>query len=335
MMFIRNCLLLLLALYLTGCASMQPLSNYARSGDTVLISLGGTHSNALVSVLKKGNIAVSITDSNSTLHTVKLRSVFRVYSDPTSGYDFRSPNNIGYYDSYVAPHQGLWMAVVDLIDPVTDNPVPLATGSATISISSPDLDNWFDHTGYGWSWTNGNLNSIGIEILAGTGAPNPLNYLGPVTTAPLDSLAPNPHLEISTSGTPSDFVGGASFVLQYDNADFGGLASQYLPRAVKLSPDANVQIASHHVHQDDGTTLLTVIVSNPHGFNTNNNKQGISQGRSLLRSLGFNLVWDDKISPTGINDSNWQSHFTLLSSKYIDLQGDALVGLSAVMAKAN
>ena len=76
-----------------GCASQQPLSHYARSGDTVAVSLGGTDSNALASVLKKENITVTLTDAANSVHPLKVRNVFRVYSDRTSRYDYRSPTS--------------------------------------------------------------------------------------------------------------------------------------------------------------------------------------------------------------------------------------------------
>jgi len=44
----------LITAFFSGCASMQSMSSYARTGDTVSIALGGTEeSNALVEVLKK------------------------------------------------------------------------------------------------------------------------------------------------------------------------------------------------------------------------------------------------------------------------------------------
>ena len=50
--------LVLVAMQLVGCASMQSLSNYARSGDTVTVSLGGTDSNALVPILKIEDVVI-------------------------------------------------------------------------------------------------------------------------------------------------------------------------------------------------------------------------------------------------------------------------------------
>lgn len=329
-------LLVLLAalIFAGGCSSRQPISNYARSGETIVLSLGGTDSNALVSILKKQNITVTIRDAANNTYTAKLRNVFRVYSDPTSGYDFRSPTNNMYYDSYVTPHQGLWLAVVDLVDPVSGAALPLIAGAASIAVSSPDINPWVDYPGWGWTWTNGDLRNIPITILAGTGASNPMNYLQPLTTSPLDSLTAQPQVEVTVSGTPSQRVGGASFVFRLTNASFGNQAD-HRPRVVASSPDRNVQLVWNRVDQGDGTTLLRVVVTNPHGFNVDNNKAGVTAGRSLLRSLRFSIVWDERVAPSSVTDANWTGAVQLVSGEYIDINGNVLPELTVALAKVN
>jgi hypothetical protein len=320
-------LLGMLGFLLVGCASMQPLSNYARSGDTVAISLGGTDSNALVPVLKKGNIAVTITDSDSISHPVKLRNVIRLYSDPTSIFSYQNinPTN-GYAAAYTEPHQGLWLAVLDLVDPSTGAPLPLAVGRASLSITSPDIQNWVDTTGYGWAWTNGDLSNIPIEILIGTGSPNPLNYLGPMSYAPMANLEAADQLEVTVQGTPGGIIGGATFVFQYENSSFS-----LEPRVTTTTPDPNVQLAWGSTNQGDGTSLLTVTVVNPHGFNVDNNGNSIKYnlGSSLLRSLRFNIVWVGSI----VTDADWQDHIQLISSECTDFNGNRMPELMASVQK--
>jgi len=321
--------LLLICVLFSGCAGMQAISNYARSGDTVMISLGGTDSNALVSVIRKENVTISITDSLGNSYPVKVRNLFRVNGDPTSGYAFRSPTTSMVYDNYVDPHQGLWLAVIDLVDPVSDTPVPLAVGSATLTVSSADIQNWFDPTSFGWFWTNGNLSSVAIEILAGTGTPNPMNYLGPVSSAPLDSLEPNPQVEVTATGSSGGDIGGGLFVFSFQNADFGGALSS--PRAVVTVPDPNIQMLSNLADQGDGTSKLNVVIVNPHGFKTGNDKAGLVAGQSLRRSLRFSLVWSS--GNTTVNDANWQSLLQLDSGSYFDLDGNDIPALVPGMTK--
>jgi hypothetical protein len=313
----------------SGCASMQPLSNYARSGDTVMISLGGSDSNALLPVLKKENLSVTITDSLGDSYPVKVRNLFRVNSDAASGYAFRSPTTNMYYDSYVDPHQGLWLAVLDLVDPADDTPLPLAAGTASFAVSSSEIQNWVDYPGYGWSWTNGNLDSIPIEILAGAGSANPMNFLGPVSSAPLDSLEPNPQVEVSASGNATAEIGGGMFVFQLDNADFGGVVQR--PRAVATVPDSNIQLMSRRVDMGDGTSQLTVVILNPHGFRTDNSKIGLTGGMSLRRSLRFSLVWAS--TNAVVTDGNWQNSLQLLSGGYFDVDGNDMPELTVTLEK--
>jgi len=320
-----NALLIVLFMLCAGCASQQPLSNYARPGDTVMISLGGTNNYATVPVVKKENLSITITDALSASYPVKVRKLFRVYSDPTSGYDFRTRGStFSSNDSTVRPHQGLWLAIIDLVDG-SNNPLPLAVGSASLSVSSPDLVS----TSYfsGWPWTNGDLNNIPLEILTGTGSPNPLNYMAPVKYEPTTSLEPLPQVQVAASGTPSTVTGGASYVFSYRHDDFGtGLA---LPYVVTTTPDPYIQLGVSRADQGDGTTLLRVNIINPKGFNTDDSKSGLIAGMSMLSSLKFSIVW----SNPAVDDSNWQNSLQLISSDYFDLNGDPITGLTPQLTK--
>lgn len=321
-----------LAALLAGCAGEQPVSNYARTGDTVLIALGGTEANALVPVIRKENVAITITDSAGSEFPVSLRRLFRVYSDPTSGHDFRSSNSsypaaIGNIDAYVDPHQGLWLAIVDLVDSQTQAPPPLAAGSAHLTVASSEIDNWVDFSGYNWSWTNGNLDNIPLEILPGTGSKHPLNYLGPLGRAPAASLEPLAQLEIRVAGTPSAEIGGGQFTLRYVTANFPAHAP---PRVTTTTPDPNVQLAVTGDPQADGTTLLQVMVSNPHGFKVNNDRAGLLNGKSLLRSMRFNVMWEANATVT---DANWQDSLQLLSGEFFDIEGYPITDITPDIQK--
>jgi hypothetical protein len=325
-------LLSMLLVYLSGCASMQPLSNYARTGDTVAISLGGTDSNALVPILKKENITITISDASNNTYPVKLRNVFRIYGDPTNPYSLRSAysSRQDIREAPVYPHQGQWMAIIDLVDPVSGQAPPLAVGSAYLAVSSPDIRNWVDYPGYNLAWTNGNLSQIPLQILSGTGSANPMNYMANINFHPLDSLDANPQVEVSVSGTPSKNIGGGAFTFRYVTGDFG---SEGKPRAIAASPDPYVQLASHYLPQTDGTTLLNVMITNPHGFKTNNNKTGLGSGQSLFRSLRFSIAWDNGLTNTPITDGNWQNSLTLVNGVYVDVNGNTMTEIAPALAK--
>lgn len=324
-------------LLIVACASQQPLSNYARTGDTVMVSLGGTDTNALAPVLRKENITASITDSTNNVYPVKVRNVFRVYSDPTSKYGYSSPKNVnsneGEWEEWVPSNMGLWMAIIDLLDPNTGQLPSLAIGRGKLSISSPELTPWVDYPGWGWTWPNGNLDAIPIEIVPGTGSPNPLNYMQPVTHYPLDSLEPNPQIEVRAA-VPAEFntvIGGGTFVFRYVTANFGAEVGRR-PRVTTTADDPRVQLISRYVDQSDGTSLLTILIGNPRGFNPHNAKNSsLVNGRSLLRSLRFNIMWRDP--QTVIDDENWQNSIQLVSGKFVDLDGNPLPSVMPMVAK--
>lgn len=324
-------------LWVVGCASQQPLSNYARTGDTVMVSLGGTDTNALVPVLRKEDMTATITDASNNVYPVKVRNVFRVYSDPTSKYSFSGPKPVNQSESeweeWVPSHMGLWLAVIDLLDPNTEQIPALAIGQGKLAISSPELTPWIDYPGWGWTWTNGNLSSIPIEIVPGTGSPNPLNRMDPVMHSPLDSLEALPQIEVRAV-VPAEFntiIGGGTFVFRYVTADFGSAIGRR-PRVTTTAADPNVQLASRYVDQGDGTTLITVLIGNPHGFRPDNNKNNnLMRGQSLLRSLRFDIMWRDPV--TDINNENWRGSLQYVSGQFVDLDGNPLPNITPIMAK--
>jgi hypothetical protein len=229
-----------------------------------------------------------------------------------------------YPESAVGAQQGVWLAVIDLVD-VNDIPLPLASGMASLSVTSPELASTSYYSG--WSWTNGNLNNIPIEILPGTGTPNPLNYMAPISQAPLDSLQPNPQVEVVAAGTPGGVIGGGEFSFSYVNADFGALSAH--PYVVTTTQDPNVELAFSRSDQGDGTTLLKVQISNPHGFWTDDSKAGMLSGLSMFSSLRFQLVWEKQT----VDDGNWGSSIQLLSGEYFDLSGNTMPELTPQIAK--
>lgn len=331
----RVVLLGLSVAFFSGCSSMQSMSSYARTGDTVTIALGGSEeNNALVEILKKENISITITDSSSSTYPIKLRHLFRVYPDHSSGYIFNTKAYSGSWDVYVPPLLGQWMATVDLVDPVTLELPPLATGPATISVSSPEQLNPTVFYGYNYAWTNGNLASIAIEVLSGTGVPNNLNYTALVTYDPIAKLEPYPQIIIAPSAFPAANIAGGSFKFIYDPADFsGGLV------VVPANHDPNVQLTSNVTDMGNGNKQLDVMLLNTKGFLNHNNRTepldpngvlGIGK-MSPLRSVRFNLVF--KKTAIANDDINWQNYIQMVSGSYIDLQGYTVVDINPVMSK--
>lgn len=308
-----------LVLLMAGCSSIQPLPNFARTGDTVSIAVRQTEQNG--KFIKKEQAAVAITDSAQASYPVRLRHLFRVYSDPASAYSVRSVRKAGWpmgtepLEIYSNPYQGQWIAVVDLVDPISGAAPPLAAGAAKLVFSSP---------------TTSNVSSS-LEILSGTGSPNPLHasYALPMYS-PMETLEPMPHVQVSLSGTPTGVLGGGSFTFQYTTADFG--AAYASPWVVTTSPDPNIQLISRQQDVGNGISAIFVTVLNPHGFKPNNDTYtGLADHMSLLRDLKFAITWDKSL--TNITDANWQGSLQLLNSEIFDLDGNPVAGLTTNVQK--
>ena len=304
----------LLALLLGGCAGMQTLPNAARAGDTISLALGGTNGNQ---TLKAANVHMQITDSSGATYPLTLRDFFRVYMDPTSDYAMRA--DTGTYWSGAAPlevygpvHKTQWMGVVDLTD-ASGNPLPLQTGTATINYNLTP---------------SGQFYNVKIDILAGTGTPSPLkDQSSPTSYEPLDTLAPDPQVAVTPTGTPSATVGGGLFTFNYTTAAFGSVATQ--PRAVSLIPGTDVVYSRQDA--GNGQTLLTVLVTNPHGFILSPTQADYILGADSLPDMAFAVVWDKSL--TNITDANWNTYLTLQGSQYVGLDGTPITGLTTNVTK--
>ncbi|VAW68285.1 hypothetical protein MNBD_GAMMA10-1262 [hydrothermal vent metagenome] len=325
----------LITAFFSGCASMQSMSSYARTGDTVSIALGGTEeSNALVEVLKKEDIAIIITDSSGNSFPVTLRKLFRVYPDHASQYVYDSwDDGASATSAYTPPLLGQWVAIVELVDPDTGLLPALAIGQAFLSVSSVgQIDQDVLYSNFQFSWENGSLGSIEVEIIAGQGAPSKLNYVEPISYDPVNAIEPLPQIIVAPSDIPlSEFAGG-SFTFVYNQADFDTEL-----KAVPANHDPNIQLMSSSIDLGDGTTQINVSILNPRGFlTTNKSVVGVSRidlgGSSPFRSARFNLIWK-KTAATIVTDQNWQNSIQMTSGSYIDLQGNLLVGINPVMKK--
>jgi len=310
-----------MTLFITGCAGVQPLSSYARTGDTVMVALGGEHKRTSVAVLKKENISVNITDSASSVYPVKLRNLLKVTPDLASRMNYAGLYS-GSFEFSEGAYQGMWLGIVDLIDPVTGDAPVLAVGQAELNITGDGLI--ATNAGSG----TGDITNIPIEILPGQGTPNPLNAYSFIGNEvyPVESLEPLPQVDISPSAS-TDVFGGASFIVRYVGVDFN---NRY-PKALPSTQDPNVQMMSSYEAQGDGTILHKIFISNPNGFNPTNDHTGLSTGKSDLHSLSVRLTWG--MPNTVVTDMTWQSSIELVSGEYVDINGEKLVGIVPVLTK--
>ncbi len=311
--------LLLTVLFASGCTSVQTFSSYARSGDTVMVAIGGSETHVNSDMLKKEEVTVTLTDSAGVVHPVSIRNLFRAYPDPTSFY-----SHTGW--DVEATSQSQWTAALDLVDPATGLPLALATGDAIISISGTKLKNF--HV-MGFDWTNGYLESIAIEILPGQGSRNPINYM-PLARETLSFVEPLPQVLVSPSrdvlSSEGLIVSGGEFTLSYPTTLFEDAEIN----VNTITPDKKTQMAVRFMPQADDTTQVKVIIMNPNGFQPAD-VDLVTFTNSPYKALKFSLYWTG-LEDT-VTDSNWQTYVKLLSGKYIDMQGNEITDINPVLAK--
>lgn len=231
---------LLMAVALAGCQSAATLSTAVRSGDTFIVGLSGEPeallANTTAEVMRIDDLTATITDSSRNTLPVRVRSLFRVFGDPTA--------------NSLAANQGQWIAVIDLVDD-NNNPLDLGIGEATVNISSPKLTQPL---------------AINTTILAGTGAPHPL--LGKETSSEkLVNLVPALQALVSVGGELNGRLLGAVeyrfFVSQEPiPTRFGSLPAI---GAIKLQGRRDISYQSWTNQAPGGGTILTVMMTAPGG----------------------------------------------------------------------
>jgi hypothetical protein len=230
---------LLVAVAMAGCQSAATLSTAVRAGDTFILGLSG-ETEALVpataEVIRVDDITATITDSDGNSSPVRVRSVFRVFGDPTA--------------HPWAANLGQWIAVIDLVDD-SSVPLDLSIGNATLNISSPKLAQPL---------------VVATTILAGTGAPHAL-FGQETSIEKLGFLAPKRQTLVSVAGELNGMLLGAVqyqfFVDQEPIPTRIGKKSAI--GAVKLQGRRDIAYQSWVSPVSGGGTSLTVIMTAPDG----------------------------------------------------------------------
>ncbi len=315
---IRALMALVVALYLAGCVQTKTTPGYARAGDHIIIGLGGVNRNAGgESVLTESDLNIVLTDANSVQHTLQARFIFKGYLD----YDAQMSTfaidgtTTQYGLNGMVPFDGGWNVVSPLTYPNDfGNPLPLAVGPATISVTSPKLINTNDNL-------EGDQTSIPIEILPGT-SPQDVDFVrqftGYVATPRRFFIQPDDLTGITE-------VGGAFLVIDYIDDSFflNGLE----PMVVQANPNPFAQLSYNVVPNGNGTGTIYVTVLNPNGF-----KIGAiaDTNSSLLSDLTVKLVYFAAVAAT---PAQAKANFSLdaASSYYIGMDGVALPGLTPTL----
>lgn len=312
------------ALLLAGCVQMAPVPNYARSGDLLVVGLGGIQRNAGGNhVFLPSDLLVTITDSANATFTLNAQQVFKVFPDYGSQMNYQTIGG----DSTMAPlpiqaFDGGWFAAIPLT--IGGLPIPsLALGTATISITSPTgklLNNL--STG---NFRNlpalkeGNLAGIPVEIIAGTTKPNApaatdySNQFRAFTTTNVTALNIAP-----SSLTGITAVGGMQVAIKYPAARYSPTVK---PLVVPYNHNPAINLQQNIVDNGDGTRTLNVVLTAPQGFAAK-----LTPLVPSLRDLNLKLIY---FGPTGT--ATPAIDFQIISSKFIDGSGNVISGMAAVI----
>ena len=318
--FYRNLVgILLVSLLGSGCINTKTLPTYARAGEIVNIGMAGIKLNTDGMVtLRPGDIAATISDANSAIHNVKVLKTYRAFPDNTSYYIVgamdRSTNNAFY--GAMEPFDGQWWVALHLVDPVTDAPLPLAVGNATLQLSVAAVtDTW---------GSDGSLDAFDIEIISGVENKSPTNtdfylYAGFDQRQTL-TIQPDTLTGIAK-------ISGLQLKLDYDPAALT-VGTTLTPHLVPISHDPHINIIQRNIDNGDGTHALIVIITNPLGFvPAAAYSSGWVIGASTFKDLNFAVLTDDD------NLMNYATNYSIdsMNSYYVDENGDKLITVNPVL----
>lgn len=311
--------LALALLWLTGCVQTKSVPAYARAGDIIVLGLGGAHRNAVSEpVLTVDDLTITLTDSASTVHNLQGLKTFKSYPDYVSSINVTALGG-GATSLGLVPFDGGWFVTV----PLTaigdlESPLPLATGAATIAISSPKLVNTA-------SSIEGDLDAIPIEIIPGTATydeqyNDQFGYYSP---------SDNNFVISPDDLTGVDMVGGAYFVINYtDDSIFN---SGLMPVVLPSNHNPFVQLSYNVVPSGTGTGgVIYVTLLNPAGFTT---FETATNNTSLLADLTVKLQYFPQAAlDVGLYKANFA--VDIGSSYYIDVNGNLIAGMQPTMVHA-
>jgi hypothetical protein len=217
----------LLSIGLMGCTGVNVFPLAARSGDTITIPVGSPDG------MNKANTEVFFTDALGAQHTLQIRSIVKLRPDQTS--NARLFDDRIYVLAAYNTHDS-WLSVI-----IVDLPLGLPEGAGTVQISTT--------ADYGQYQPDANNLQIGLNILQGTGASNPLEYyFGGVNITDLAALEPASQIVFRPPGGLVNFDFGA---IEFRvNAQLRTVAGDVLPdrsMAIIAGGDDKARIIDFHL----------------------------------------------------------------------------------------
>jgi len=315
-------------LVMTGCVQLSSVPGYARSGDTLVLGLGGIQRNAngaqsLNTTTTNPDLYITITDSANVTYPLTAKQTFKAYPDYGSLMNFQTIGKTTVMAPLPIPaFDGGWFVTVSLTG-ADGLAIPnLAVGSATISITSPTgkLVNSPSTSTYA---SEGNLTHIPVEIIAGQSNPNStannnydkqFNAYSSANTA-ITSISAFNIAPSSLSGITA--VGGMQVAIKYNPTHYSQTVT---PLVIPYSHNPSINLQQNIVNNNDGTQTINVILTAPKGFAVSPTPLIPSLRDLNLRVLYFGAT-------TGYNVAN---DFQIMSSKFIDTSGNTIAGMTAI-----
>jgi hypothetical protein len=297
---------------LTGCVQVATIPSMARSGDTIVLGLGGIKRNWQGESPK--NLQIIITDSALNSYNLVPISFFQAYPDYRS---FLNTSSLSPSLNAVKlePYDGGWFVSTALVDN-NQQPLSLATGTASVAITATNLSVVFDDQGQPMP-QEGNLAEIPVEIIAGP----PSNTDSSAQFQAYDNRGS--HFLVRPATTPSTSVGGVYYVVNYQSdVDFD---PGFMPAVYPVSHNPYLKINYTIKKDSNGSGSYHIYLYNSAGFVATASRQ---QKQASLKDLGVHIEYfDPDISAAQ------KTNFTVdtVKSYFVDINGNKIIGLQPEM----
>ena len=294
---------------LSGCVQVATIPYAARSGETVVLGLGGIKRNWNGETPK--NVQLTITDSANNSFPLAPLSFFQAYPDYRALVNSMSLTSNG---EQLQPYDGGWFVSTALVNNL-GQPLSLATGSATIALTADNDHEIRDGLGQPVT-TEGDFSAIPIEILAGS----PSSLSSSSQFGMYDNRGS--HFLVHPATTPSTSVGGAYYVIDFESmVDYDPLL---LPAIYPVAHNPYININYTIKTNLDGSGSYHIYVYNTAGFVATTSRTSKQAG---LEDLGVHLEYFDPALSSAL------TNFTLntTDSYFIDVNGNKITGLAAEM----
>lgn len=295
--------LVLCVFILSGCQSDITLSRAVRTGDTLVVSLGDAdpqskYSNVNTTLLREADVTAKIVDNSYITHPVTVRHLFRVFGDPTAS-------------NRKARGQAQWMAVIDLVNPLSGNAPRMALGNGVLQLRSNKFN--AQHI-------------VKTTIIAGTGTPHPFisknepSYIG---LDKVDFVTPAKQALVSVNGTlpPDVKLAGAEYRFEIPVVHTTDIFGDRVEAATPAKLTSGTQMYFEFIRTERqaplGTDVLVVLTS--------------TEGVDQANLAAFNFVMTSDLESISNTPGYWKNKLT--GATFYDTEGREIAGLTGLVGQ--